>query len=518
MKKTSFGKLLLLFLLSLFLIGCSEVSIEKFNLSEDKIFIELGDDFKLPNVKAIDSKGNELTPVIVVKDEDGNVIEIENNTFVATTLGIYEVTYTVTLNKNNTISKSFEIEVFDLTKPVIENEYEDNIYAPNGMSYDLNKISVSDNSGENITPVIDVFLNGDELDIASEILELNQEGTYVIQVTAEDSSGNKTIKEYKVFTVLDAESQVSYDNEFVHTQITDKFARSGKYSYEVGVFDTNISWFNDNYLLGKVKIDTDKPILSFWILFDTTGAGFNGQVLYKYFSHETKIFNAYGDPVEINWQNMYEIDDQRWYRFEVDMTKPQEAGKTMEFLSDYFVEIGVWDYDISNNATKPTNAYIDDIKIVDRTYDFSSEYDQKKVFPIPTEDEPVVVVDDLENSEGFVVGGNIKGLSSDYFISGEYSLKLEAYPTNNWITIANLFPNLKMPDGYNRLYFHIYLPMESQGVYSINGLTNPAFYREIDGVYTQIQLSPYNTYEIPTNEWVLVGFDVTEAGVGFVVE
>ncbi|HHX81139.1 MAG TPA: hypothetical protein GX692_08775, partial [Acholeplasmataceae bacterium] len=24
--------------------------------------------------------------------------------------------------------------------------------------------------------------------------------------------------------------------------------------------------------------------------------------------------------------------------------------------------------------------------------------------------------------------------------------------------------------------------------------------------------------EIPTNEWVLVGFDVTEAGVGFVVE
>ena len=71
--------------------------------------------------------------------------------------------YTVTYNGSDTEKKSFTLNVYDLTGPVIDCTLGANNYAPAGGSFDLSTIAVSDNSGETISPEISVTLNGEFL-------------------------------------------------------------------------------------------------------------------------------------------------------------------------------------------------------------------------------------------------------------------------------------------------------------------------------------------------------------------
>lgn len=514
----NFYKVLLLIVSIAFLVSCQTTTVElkEFVIDTDTVYLEIGDTYTIPKYQATLSNDEKVSPVVKVTDSKNEVISITDNKFSTHKLDTFKVTLTIEYNKEVLGEKSYLIETFDLTKPALVTDTHTNNYVTLGSELDLADFTATDNSNETIELQIVVKFNNEVIEVTDNKVVFDQVGSYVVEITAEDSSKNKLSQSYKFFTVLDAESGVSFDNEFVTTVVSDKHARTGNHSYEVSIMDLNINWFNDAYFLGEVFNHTEENIFSFWVLFDYQQAGFNGVSVFKRFSHETTITDNYGNKVEKNWQNFYEIFDAKWYRFEVKMDTFEPGYLEMNYLSDFFVEFGVWDYDISNNATKPVKMYVDDIKFISAEYDAKAEYDVVPVPTVPTEEDPVIVINDFEENAGYNHSEIINGLSKDFAYSGENSLKLTGYPNQGWLNVGNLFL-FTQPEGVTRAYFRVYLSYDGTGEYFINDLVNAKFYTEAEGAMNEIQLNWQNLLPLPTNEWILVGFDITP-NFQFVVE
>ena len=388
MRKLSVAALAALGLTALALAGCGggeKVTIEQFDVREDTAYVEIGSEYTIPTALAVDSGGKEYTASVRVLDEDGNELTVTDGKVTPGAVGNYTVEYTVTYNGSDTEKKSFTLNVYDLTGPVIDCTLGANNYAPAGGSFDLSTIAVSDNSGETISPEISVTLNGEALTTDGNTVNFSEQGTYVISVSASDSSENETKADYRVFTSMDAESGISVYNEFYDTSVSDKFAHSGKNAYKVGVFMNNINWFDDKAMLGDVKIlsETDYPKLSFWILFDVGEEGYEDyknedwSVSVNSQYYDMKVYDAYGNEVAKNWQDKYEFFARTWYRWEIDATKglKEGYGAITETLNDFAIYLGIWDCVVgSNQLTSGSYAYIDDLKLVGADYDFSGEY------------------------------------------------------------------------------------------------------------------------------------------------
>ena len=135
----------------------------------NSIFIDKG-------VIALNQEGDDISAsVSTTITGSGNVVD-------ASVIGNkYVITYTVTYNgKNSSVSRN--LEVVDTTAPELIIPGNTTI-SKTAISFDaLNGVSVTDNSGEEITPVI------------KSNISFGIPGKYEITYTATDSSGNQSIK------------------------------------------------------------------------------------------------------------------------------------------------------------------------------------------------------------------------------------------------------------------------------------------------------------------------------------
>ena len=147
--------------IALFASACG-VKLEEFTANEDTRYFEVGELFSVPRPVAKDSKGNFLVPEVTAVDPDGESIAIKNYSFRPEKIGIYQVTYTVTVGKTSE-SKTFSLDVYDETKPLVDIDLQWYNITVLGTSFDTKNIIVSDNSGEEITPEVKVYFNDKKL-------------------------------------------------------------------------------------------------------------------------------------------------------------------------------------------------------------------------------------------------------------------------------------------------------------------------------------------------------------------
>ncbi|MDE5896655.1 MAG: hypothetical protein K2H43_02435, partial [Clostridia bacterium] len=233
---------------------------------------EIGISYYIPKVVATDSEGNKITASATVKDSEGNAVEVTDNMFTPTSMSQYTVTYTVAYGNKQSVSKDMILSVYDMTDPVIETDLMHDIYAPDGGTFDFKQIKIKDNSGESITPVLSATCNGQEVSLENGVLNAAKGGEYVVTVSAEDSSGNKTSDRFTVHAVeaLGAENGVGINNKWYPTEVSDKYARTGEYSYMIDIFSKGISWFADEGMFGEMGVEAteDYRYLSYWVYFD----------------------------------------------------------------------------------------------------------------------------------------------------------------------------------------------------------------------------------------------------------
>lgn len=362
------------------------LSIEEFNVDETKVDLaNIQEYYQVSSVSAKDNNGKYYLATISVKDPNGKEVELVDNRFLCSLMGDYKVTYTVTLDDNGQFSKTYTVSVVDAGEPVISSKLRSKKDAkPSltdfhnitsiGTTYDLSDITVTDNSGENITPVIKVLFNGEEINCENNIVEFDQKGVYSIDVTATDSSGNSREETYNVYTIIDFENGVYYNNEWYATEISEDQAFNGTHSCEFGMYDKATQWFNDYSLLGEVYLyETTAKYVSFWMYFDMDTNSINGEMVFNAVYHKMSVYDEYGNEVAKNWQDKYALQGNKWYRFLVNMQEMEMSGETTDKADAAVVKnslqeipffICPWDKNLGANADKKTYVYVDDIRLV----------------------------------------------------------------------------------------------------------------------------------------------------------
>ena len=357
------------------LLGCektpSKVSITEFEVNTMDVMADIGTKYTLKNISARDNLGGYYMAKIDVVDPDGNPVELSKLSFVCTKFGTYTVTYTVTYNEVDTISRSYKIEVSDVSEPKVETKlYEHNISTV-GQTVNLDQFTVTDNSNEEIVHTTKVYFNGvlDESSVDGNVLTLTKEGCYTIEVTAKDSSDNTMIKEFNVYTLMDFESGYYFNNPAYATEITSKASYDGTHAYSIGAFDNHYSYFNDYSMLGCIQVlDRSMQYVSFWINFQNE----NFVDILKAQYHKTIIYDEFGDLLPAYNETGFELFGGRWYKVVVDMGDVCNLGETedikdvtanpvsLDLIPFYW---GVWDSINNNSANRSQKVFIDNIML-----------------------------------------------------------------------------------------------------------------------------------------------------------
>ena len=362
--------------------------LEEFTANEDPRYVEIGETFSVPRPTAKDSKGNFLVPTVTAKDPDGADVEVTNYSFKPAKVGMYEITYTVTVGKT-TESKSFELEVYDETAPLVDIDLEwYNITVP-GTTFDTTVITASDNSGEAVTPEVKVYFNDEEVALDNGVVTFSEIGTYKVSVSAEDSSGNEEHRDYVVWTNVSYEDDVYVENQFYANGTSTDFARHGEKAMKIDLFanQSTYNWFNDVSMLGEIYFygnTEENPFthVSYWIYFDTEALGVNATANINGEWYATTVYDIYGREVAKNWQGKYEFVGNTWYRIVSDITTVvnpvdhSDAAPITSCLQDYGMYLGLWNITDNNNTfTRSLQTYIDDIRIIDPEND-NEVYDE----------------------------------------------------------------------------------------------------------------------------------------------
>ena len=199
MKMKKFLVLLLSFLtISTIMVACgnNEITLQDFpaTYSEE---VQLGDVYTLQVLNVLDKDGNEYRVTADVKTAQGEAVNVISNQFDIDNIEGYVITYTAKISEKNSVNSVLTLTVIDKEGPIIR------ITKPNdgivGVEYTLPEITVTDLSGETVTPVIKVyFVNGEareEVALTDNKFTPSKNGVYVIEVTAADSSNNSNSKE-----------------------------------------------------------------------------------------------------------------------------------------------------------------------------------------------------------------------------------------------------------------------------------------------------------------------------------
>ena len=373
--------------IALFASACG-VKLEEFTANEDTRYVEVGELFSVPRPVAKDSKGNFLVPEVTAVDPDGESIAIKNYSFKPEKIGIYQVTYTVTVGKT-TESKTFSLDVYDETEPLVDIDLQWYNITVLGTTFDTKNITASDNSGEEITPEVKVYFNDEEVALEDGVVTFSEVGTYKVSVSASDSSGNEEYRDYVVWTDVSYEDGVFVENQFYANGVSTDFARYGEKSMKIDLFgnQSTYNWFNDESMLGEIYFygnTEDNPYthISFWIYFDVEGLGVNATANLNGAWYNTVVYDIYGREVEKNWQGKYEFVGNTWYRIVSDITAidnpvdHMDAAPITSCLQDYGMYIGLWNVTDNNNTfNRSLQTYIDGIRIVDPEND-NEVYDE----------------------------------------------------------------------------------------------------------------------------------------------
>ncbi len=445
-----------------------DLTIGTFDVDETKVdSADVLSTYQVTPVSATDNEGTYYLAVITVTDPDGNDVTVTNNSFVCSKMGDYTVTYTVTLNDGDVVSKSYTVRVLDVTEPEIVCSLKEHNITSLGSTFDLSTITATDNSGETVTPTSKVLFNGEELALEGQTtVTFDQKGAYTIEVTASDSSDNVTTTKYNIYTIMDFEHGAYYNNEWYATTISEDFAYEGTHSYEFGAFDSAPNWFNDYSMLGDVYLyETDAKYVSFWIYFDFQRAGFNGSILTNAVYHKLSVYDIYGNVIQKNWQDKYEFFDGNWYRFLVSLDEMEMSGETTDKadaapVSETLREIpfffGVWDTDAGAGASKKVYTYLDNIRLVGEVDDevFKVEehvFNEGCVADFETESQAVAFTPSWNSTVE---------LATDIVHEGSQSLKFTPYVQWSDIGITGSL-NINSFEGYDKLTAWFYAKDES---------------------------------------------------------
>ena len=494
----------------------TDAQIIDFDVNESRVdTVDIGDTYTIKAAQAKDNYGNYYVADISVFDSDNVEVEVTNNTFRCTKFGRYKVTYTVNYNISDSVSKSYYVEVVDVSAPYIDTElYIHNISRP-GQVIDLSNFNILDNSGEIIDPEIKVLFNGVEEPnaLVDDKLTVEKEGTYVLEVNAKDSNDNEMFEEYYIHTLLDFENGYSFDlNESYGTDISDSYSFNGTHSYEFGAFENNPSWFNDYSMLGFIKVlDDAARYVSFWIYFENEDYTNVMKAIY----HSTKIYDSTGKALPEYHLGGYEMKGAQWYRMVVDMTELEMSGEffdhddavanpeTLGMLPFYF---GVWDAANNSGATKSQKIYIDDVKLT------NTPEDEEYKAPVSTYDFPENCVVDFESEdqiEALTASWRSNySLSKKYKTSGDYSYKFDPFITYSSLTFTGFCSGIDSLEEYTSLSVNVYIDDNSgNNVYDDNTKFHIALsHKDENGKATTIQ-----TYAVKENKkWVTLIFNLCD--------
>lgn len=410
--------------------ACGTATLATFEANEDLSYVEVGEAYNVPKPTVKDSKGNYLVATVTAKDPSGNEIQVKNYKFTPDSIGNWTVTYTVTLGED-TQTKSFTLEVYDETEPLVDIDlmwY--NITLP-GSTFDVNSVTATDNSGEEITPVVTVYCNGEEVTPNDGIVTFSELGTYTVNVTAEDSSGNEEERDYIVYTNATFEDDVFVENQFYANRVSNSVARNGSKSMEIALFgnQSTYNWYNDSSMLGELYFygDTEEnpyTHVSYWIYFDfmaidSVADAFINASWYKI----EGVYDIYGNEIvangvstETGYETQYKLSRNKWYRIVTDISTvdlPYDhtgVEPITECLLDYGIYFGLWNSKEGNNLfTKDVKVYLDDIRLID-----------------PNNDDEVYTPDPMENAQNYNKGSRIAYASYNQMVNNVATANGEA--------------------------------------------------------------------------------------------
>ena len=409
---TSFVLLVAIFYLS----SCDKVEDEvldqNFVIDTETREVNFGEDVYLEPFSAKDKDGKWKDAVITVTDKDGKNYEIKNFAFSPDKLGEYIVTYTINFGKNDkgVLTRSYTVLVKDLSAPTVSGFTQDNLVVL-GDEVDLSSIEIDDNVDSNIVPTITVTFAGEEVELTDNKVTLNEEGCYVVNVNAKDSSGNESNEKIYLYTSLNYEEGYVQENEWYPTEISDNKSFNGDYSAQVHWFDNNICWLNDGGVFGSktTLLSDDGKYLSFWVYFDGEVSDLNQLVIHnKYTYYDTKIYDKYGNELEKYYQYyvtdpesdlykyygdgkwVYEMHVNTWYRMVIDITNCNDVclystpitdstlkgNPNPKTLTELIFGLGLWDLATNSIPTTAIDVYLDDLKLTNtpESENYRTEY------------------------------------------------------------------------------------------------------------------------------------------------
>jgi hypothetical protein len=370
-----------------------KVLVKKFEVDSSLQYCEIGEICAIDPVSAEGDDGIFYPATVSVTAPGGAAVETspaagDKRTFAPAVLGDYTVTYTVPIGENGSTAKSYQLNVYDETAPQLSADFAEKNITAVGTVLDISGITVTDNSGESITPVVTAHFKKpdgtteDEAPDNDGKITLSKEGAYTVNVKATDSSGNETDTDVIVWTKMTFEDGLAPDNEFFATEISDEVAHGGAHSNSVDIFAAQTTWHAGEAMLGdNVQIlnysDYDK--LSFWFSY-TLPDGVDAVLLLKedpdpaYFGvyYDTAVYDLYGDAVAkkrtggANSTDYYEFKADTWYRWVVDL-EPNELGATsgkapIRNLLQYDLKMSFW-VNSGEFGVNRSTVYIDDVRV-----------------------------------------------------------------------------------------------------------------------------------------------------------
>ena len=161
----------------------------------------LGEIYKIQDLSIIDTKGNVYFYDIDVLDSKGKKVAVVGGEFDVMDLNGYTIEYTLQVNEGDIRTREVTLNVVDDTAPRVA------ISLPTGFvntKYTIPDITVTDLSGESIEPSYVVYAKSDvnktPIKLTNGAFTPTVKGTYAIEITAKDSSGNeaKVVKEFGI--------------------------------------------------------------------------------------------------------------------------------------------------------------------------------------------------------------------------------------------------------------------------------------------------------------------------------
>lgn len=161
----------------------------------------LGSTYKIEDLSITDTKGNVYFYDITVLNSKGEKTAVIGGEFEVLDPNGYTIEYSLPVSAKDVRTRETALKVVDDSAPKIS------ISLPTGFvndTYTIPKITVSDLSGESITPSYVVYSATDEsktpIILQNGSFKPTQKGTYAIEITAKDSSGNeaKVVKQFGI--------------------------------------------------------------------------------------------------------------------------------------------------------------------------------------------------------------------------------------------------------------------------------------------------------------------------------